>query len=708
MVTTARVLFYYLFLFKNKYLLCYSRSAYLFPPKRMTKLLQKSIHKKKKKIRIHLRSAVEVVVADTQEKNDQTTTSDHTTSSTPQQPCLSQLMEDFFNDTTAVVTTPDDYSPATTTTTPTDIDFQFFAETHEEQAPEYRDFCLQRQRAEMEQQLRELEVTNQKERQDIDKLIQQMLHKKLQEAQRNLQEYQTKSKLKEEEEQKKLYNLYKQRITQNRSKIHNGLRAIQAQFRQELEKAMQQHRQQQQNSNNSQQQHQEEWTRIAAQINHQQRQQMQQFHQKGEELQKKTNQEFKQEELKLKQIYNQKRQQVLQPTQIQQKIKIHFQHLQQKYIKKQTQRIEKQKLELMQQLQQQQQYSTSHTTTQDSATSTTRSEDATTEVTTTTTTTSTGSTTSSNNNTTNTTQLTAKDMARSAVEDVEALQPPAPFTTPWHTALHHPLSSASARHKHRKGVLLHHNNNSSTSSTTDSSSSQHSLLSIEIHNEGLWVMTGGTTTNLSNTSEKESSPTNNSNHNNSSMDPSTTQEQDFIPWSIRAHRVLQAILCGEIPHGFDRYFSSDSNNNEDPVIIIRCVDLRTSEETAVQQRSRALLEQERELVLDLERKVKDLSRMILEADSSARRNDAEERERSFQAVGAAKELEGAKRVMADFRSKAKSYLGPGTWIFLPRFLRFAQSCNSDAVFSFLTTHRIYFVQTTLSLPQTLIKRPGTT
>ena len=176
-------------------------------------------------------------------------------------------------------------------------------------------------------------------------------------------------------------------------------------------------------------------------------------------------------------------------------------------------------------------------------------------------------------------QQASPDKAKSGTEERQALRPVSPIktATDWREDSVYEPSGAATRHKHRKGVLSQINRQ----------------LSVEIHNEGIW---------LSELSEKK----NNQSRTKDSSDNAATTESDkkyFFPWGVKARKILESIVCGEIPFACDdsskfNFIETVAQNGGH----IRCVmtDLRTSDATASAQRAEAIMKKELDGVKKLE------------------------------------------------------------------------------------------------------------
>jgi len=234
-----------------------------------------------------------------------------------------------------------------------------------------------------------------------------------------------------------------------------------------------------------------------------------------------------------------------------------------------------------------------------------------------------------------------REMAKSAMDRAE-LNPPAPIKSaePWAQHLSN-VSGAAARHKHRKGVM---------SQTTRQ-------LSLELHNEGIWMY-----------------PLLESDDNKTNKKPETGVSQsdcEFIPWGIKAFSLLNTVVCGEIPSGYERILEKHPQSTElmqSQGSQVRCIvtDLRTSLETASLQRSKAIKEQDEVVVKDLEQKVAKLNQHSTEADKAVKVLTAQENQQTSMVAAAEEEVKNAMRIQGEFKAKFHSFLGAGTRYFFRR------------------------------------------
>jgi hypothetical protein len=209
-------------------------------------------------------------------------------------------------------------------------------------------------------------------------------------------------------------------------------------------------------------------------------------------------------------------------------------------------------------------------------------------------------------------------------------------------------AGASARHKHRKAI----------------SGQVTRQLSIEIHNEGLWVaiqLQDDDSSKKLDGSASNSGPEDN---------PSGgVRDEEFLVWGTRARSVLESITCGEIPSGYDRILldASDAYPNSSSLSSqggqVRCVvtDLRTSEETASEQRATAARDFDATQIPDLESKCKELLTRVNEAEVAVAKLQEKEKEGAAAVENASADVAKAKRMQDEFLAKFRNYIGAGTY-----------------------------------------------
>ena len=228
----------------------------------------------------------------------------------------------------------------------------------------------------------------------------------------------------------------------------------------------------------------------------------------------------------------------------------------------------------------------------------------------------------------------SKDHSKHSKEKQLALRPPSPIKSSGDgfDTFPYEKSGAAARHKHRKGVL----------------SQISKQLSVEIHNEGVWM---AVLQEKKDAKKKEQS-----------SDPHTESDQKmFLAWGIKARDFLGSINCGEIPSELE---SGDFDFGDSVAMNgghLRCIltDLRTSDETARLQRVQCLSEQPDVATASLEQKALELQAAYNNADKIHAKLEKDERDTMIQLKDAMQDYEAKKLHWENFRTRFQEFWGPG-------------------------------------------------
>jgi len=508
----------------------------------------------------------------------------------------------------------------------------FFQETHEEQDPAYIRYVQEREEQALKQQLAELEEQDMAGRKEIDATISSQSKEKQAVTSRNIEKYTLKAVSDEKREMTRLLGMYKDKMASNQGRIDQGIKILTQRHGQEMQKAMQQHQQhfgQQAQSPQAQQR----WAAVAQQLQAKQHGQMAEFREKGEEMKKKSKRDFEVQQEKLRSQYQKKMTEIeLSKRKVYAKIFSGFQQLHQRYLKRHLQRIQKRKEQLLQQAELSKKKAQGLQTIMAAAATSTPS----------------------------------KQSFGTDKDEKEELRAPSPIKAlpDWvQDELHGEVTGASARHKQRKSVL----------------SQVGKQLSVEIHNEGLWISI------FADKSKQDEDRSNSARTNDQTKDKddgSDNAQERFIPWGGEAHAVLQSIVCGEIPRGF-RFVQDGPIDYGGALSVqgghVRCVvtDLRTSDQTASSQRAASALEQEESNLKGLEQKIVELSALANEAEATLNRAGAEEQDAKTALQKTIQECEKAKKIQQEFRTKFSGYLGPGRcWFFCCCLHLFPKSASS--------------------------------
>jgi hypothetical protein len=515
----------------------------------------------------------------------------------------------------------------------------FFQETHEEQDPAFIQFVQEREAKVLKQKLEELKAEDARGRREIDAAVSEQSKEKQLLTNRNIEKYQQKATMEETRDNQRLLQLYNDKMTSNNARIQEGIKILTDRHNKDLQRKVQEHRDRFRNQTQSPQA-QQAWGLVHHQLTSKQSTQMAEFRYKGEEMKKKSENDFKTQQEKLRANYQKRLREIdASKRKVYAKIFNGFQQLRQRYLKRHAQKIARKKELILQEAREAQEKRRRHAPShlQSTAPTTTEKQGAD------------GST-------------SAHGTAKKKMEAEEALQPPAPIKSQldWIKGIDETkLTGASNRHKQRKSVLSQISKN----------------LSVEIHNEGLWVSifadkhvskdgdgtvaTEDVSSRSNATRGSKSGDSDRKNENNKSSSGEAreidTSSEKFVPWGVDAHTFLHTIICGEIPSSFT---FADKNADFAEILSmqgghVRCVvtDLRTSENTASAQRAASIREQEDASLHDLEKKIIELSSLANEAEATLTRAESEEQEAKAAVDKSLAELEKAKNIQLEFRQK---------------------------------------------------------
>jgi hypothetical protein len=468
---------------------------------------------------------------------------------------------------------------------------KFFEQPHEEQDPIFAEFEEKERKNKLQEALRKLDAEEEAGRREIEIIVSQQLKEKQISTDKSVEKYKVRTAAEEKKELARLQKNYEEKCKSNQLKIDQGMMVLRKRHSDEVKRLMQQHRLQLQHRQVSQDQANAEWKQLSERLQAKQQRLIAEFASKGDQVKQKCQLEFQRECARVHKIFEKKNQDVDANRQaIYTKIQTGFQQVRQRYLKRHSQSIAAKKKNLLQN-----KGNLPENIAED--------------------------------------QISARGNPISGVaEENEELRPPSPIKTfdDWFRDSPYEPSFAAARHKHRKAVLSQINKQ----------------LSVEIHNEGIWI---------SQLKTEESDK-------NKKKDESSSQDQkQFIPWGVKARDVLASIICGEIPEGcglekFDFDETASINGGH-----IRCVmtDLRTSDETAAFQRVEAILHQKLNEASKLDSKMKELQTNVLSTEKGIEQIVATMKELELKLAENTKEVEKTKTHYQTFRNKFSRYFGPG-------------------------------------------------
>jgi len=459
----------------------------------------------------------------------------------------------------------------------------FFSETHEDQDPVYIELQQEKEKQKLKDEFSNIKKEYEDGVAKINMVIASQMHEKQAHADISVEKARQAHVMEEHRDLQRLQEAYAQKVKSNNSKISHGIKLMTNRQNQDMQKAHLQHRQQAQQRGASEQAASAEWGPIAQRLQAKQQQALKEFNAKGEEVKKRYEVEYHNEKEKYM-AHHQKRRKDLEHNleKVLARMRANFQQQHHRYMKALALRLKKRREEIILLLSEskQEQHLTPHNT----------------------------------------------ESEKEAAETAELRSPsPVELRGISGSETEGDAPGAASRSKHRKTIL----------------GTVHKQLSVEIHNEGLWV---SALREKADDSKKDAK-----------------NDSEFIPWSIKARSVLQSIVCGEIPQGYgaNRFDFGDAVAAQGGHIRCVVVDLRTSEETASAQRVVGMRGQEADNLKAIEEKVEKLGLAVVEAEKHNSKTAMEEKEVMMEHEKAVKDLEKAKEVMDHFRKKFKDLLGPG-------------------------------------------------
>jgi hypothetical protein len=474
----------------------------------------------------------------------------------------------------------------------------FFRDSHEDQDPAFAAFLKSQKRKQIEAKLKALELEDEDGRKEIDSVINSQMKSKQASTDDQFERFKARKAAEEKQAMAKLLTLYNEKVASNQAKINQGLEELKKRRTAESQRFQAQHRQQVAQRNLPEHIASQEWANLEQQLSNKHRRQVQEFMGKGEDVKKRTESDYRREMAKIRNNFEKQVQDVeTNRRSIYQKISAGYQQIRQRYIKRHLQKIGK-KRELLE----------SALSENDCVVGVVADQG----------------------------KEGSKDNSKHSKEKQSALRPPSPIKSSGDGLDTFPFekSGAASRHKHRKGVL----------------SQISKQLSVEIHNEGVWMAV----------LQEKKDPK----KNEQSSDPHTESDQKlFLPWGIKARDFLESIICGEIPSALE---SGDFDFGESVAMNgghLRCIltDLRTSDETARMQRVQSASEQPNVATASLEQKALELQAAYNNADKIHANLEKDEKDTMIQIKDAMQDYEAKKLHWENFRSKFAEYWGAGEY-----------------------------------------------
>jgi hypothetical protein len=469
----------------------------------------------------------------------------------------------------------------------------FFTETHEDQSPIYQENIRLSELQKRKKELEALEREDEKIKNEISDIVKIELQEKLKSIDKNI--HQTRQTVINEEqmESQRIKKEFDERSNTHLAKIQQGIKLLTRRHGQEMQKQAQQHRLSCQQRGVPDSIMNAEWAQFSQQLQEKQKLQIQELQAKGEELKRRNEQDFHRDREKHRISHEKRVREIEQRTEnAENQIRKIFEDLHHRHLKRHMQRMNTKKQDML----------------------------------------------AHDSNTTSPVNICVdprEDILKNQKEKNSELLAPLSIKS---RSIDEPFSNegtehpAAARYRYRKAAM----------------SSVRNQLSIEIHNEGLWISAAHEKVDLKHEENKQTSK---------AMD----LDAEFIPWSLKAREILHAIICGEIPYGYgsDRFDFGDSPAQQGG--CIRCVvtDLRVGETTASKQRAECMREVEEDAIQDLEKKAVLLTKEVTEAEKPVAKAEHYEKDCVASLDKATKEVLKAKKHMAEFKSRFGHFFGIG-------------------------------------------------
>ncbi|KAL3925980.1 MAG: hypothetical protein SGILL_000027 [Bacillariaceae sp.] len=343
---------------------------------------------------------------------------------------------------------------------------QFFEQPHQDQDPLYAKFCRDEKKRQIALALKKIDIDEAAGKKEIEMVVAHQLKEKQSSTQKSVDKYKLKTSAEEKNDMALLHDKHAEKVRSNQTKIDHGMIVLRKRHAQENQKLMQQHRQQVQQRRVSQETASAEWAQLSQRLHTKHQRQIAEFAAKGEEVKKKCEAEFHGESTRLRKQYEKRLQDVDANRQsLYNRIYAGFQQLRQRYLKRHAQAMARRREALLSEAKESQ-HDKEHG------------------------------------------KKSTPDKAKGEAEEKEETRPPSPLKTSaeWYKDSQNKPSGAAARHKHRKGVLSQINKQ----------------LSVEIHNEGIWI------------SQLKTDDANKKKGSSEANGSADSDEKLFIPWGVQA------------------------------------------------------------------------------------------------------------------------------------------------------------------------------
>ncbi len=473
----------------------------------------------------------------------------------------------------------------------------FFEEPHEDQDRTYMEFIKKEKQDHIARLLKSLQVEEDSGKKTISQILNQQLKEKQQSAERYIDARKQKLANKQKAQLASIQQAYGNKARSQKGKIDQGIKLLRTRHSEENSKYLQQHRHQVRQRGLPEHVANAEWASIAQKLNARHGRQMQDFSNKGKEVLAKAKNEYESQRNRIAQIATKEAKELsAQRSNIYKRVYHTLQLTRQRHLRIHLQSIADRREALKQELSALDDPQGTETTEPDLN------------------------------------QPVSPEKTKSDTKEKPYLRSVSPIetTSEWGAESCHEPSGGAHRHAHRKTAMNQISRN----------------LSVELHNEGIWLSV------MSETEQKSSD----------SAARTQTDKRHFFPWGIRARKILESIVCGEIPSAcedsskFDFGEAVSQNGGH-----VRCLltDLRTSDATASAQRAEAIMKKELDDVKRMEEKGTALRKNIADQQKNIGIIRKQQHDLTLKYKETVKEYEKTKQTFKEFRTKYGRYFGSG-------------------------------------------------
>ena len=507
----------------------------------------------------------------------------------------------------------------------------FFSVPHEDQDPNFVLFQKEQRRTAYAEGLKQLKVQEQEGVERITQLVKSQMRERQTATEQTVEKYHSRIDAEERRDLQRLQQSFHEKNASNQAKINQGIGVLRQRHAKEHDKLRGHHQQQAQQAQLPQNVAAQQWDQVMSRLQAKQNAQVQNFLKKGEEFKQRVEQEMLRDQETIRATHKTRRNEIVNNRRtMYTKIASHFQMQLQRYLKRHYQKVHAAKEQLNETYRDllQGEDEKDKKDKDEKETSKTKVESST-------------KAKEESQPSASSPSPSLSFSPPSSHERPELYQPePCKIECNWQPYSSHAKSGAAARHKHRKAVLSQLNRQ----------------LSVEIHNEGMWISTIIEVEKPGKDADENAKKK----YLAAKADAQKKQVRHFMPWGVKAREILGSIICGEIPADFGAEGFEFTDTSSPYGSHVRCVmtDWRTSEETASNLRAASVHEYEVSSLADLEKKAGDMANLSKNAEKSLAKVEAEEKTCALKAEDSAKEVEKMRNKFVEFRTKFAKYLGP--------------------------------------------------